>query len=293
MDAARQAFVAHLEAIRRSPKTVEAYEIATAKLTRFCASRGYALTTMPPRTLSEFAAHLSSAEGLAASSVHLYVTGASQFLKWCRQHGYPVADMVQPSLPRIREPLPVVLKEKALATYVRVAQSVVEPYRTALLLLPMSGLRIGEMCRLELSDVDITPPWIRFRIRNGKSKRDRVVPVLKEGKPLVARYLAQVRPTLPGDHWLFPNRDGRPITTRMLQKHFRKVRGELGIHDLTPHKLRHTYLTTLNEHGITGFDLAEIAGHKNLSTTRLYVHPSSDELSRRVEQIETHWTTQA
>jgi integrase len=73
----------------------------------------------------------------------------------------------------------------------------------------------------------------------------------------------------------------------MLQHHMRRVRGELGIEHLTPHTLRHTYLTILNENGITGFDLAEIAGHKNLSTTRLYVHPTANDLSRKVEAIQT------
>ncbi len=288
----RDDFLRTLAQLRRSDKTIEAYHFGVTRFLAFLTSKGWTLETAPRTALADFAARLSGKDGLAPASVRLYVTSASRFLLWARQHGHAITEQVTPALPSLRRPLPMVLKEKTLAAYIRVAKTVPEPYRTALLVLPMCGLRVSELCKLQLSDIDVSPPWIRLRV-DGKGGKERIVPVLREGAPLLGRYLTQVRPGLPGDTYLFPARDNRPITARMLQKHMRQVRAQLGLTTLTPHKLRHTYLTVLNEHGITGFDLAAIAGHSGLSTTQIYVHPSIERLSQRVGDIETRWTEES
>lgn len=280
----RNAFLDAIKAVR-AKKTVEAYSTASKKFEQFLAKWDKTLEQAPKNALSAFSVYLSRS-GLAPASVHLYVNGATQYINWCRENGVSVQEMKKPRMPRVREHIPVILKEQALATYIEVARSVREPYGTALALLPMTGLRVGEMCRLEMTHVVIKRPWVRFVVMESKSKADRTVPMLKQGKPLLGHYLKNVRPGLLGDRWLFPNRDGNPISKRLVQEEMRAVRAELGIEHLTPHTLRHTYLTILNENGITGFDLAEIAGHKNLSTSWLYVHPDASRLSREVENID-------
>jgi site-specific recombinase XerD len=283
MSELRDAFIQSITPIRAA-KTVEAYSTASRKFEEFLEAWGKTLATAPKQSLASFAIYLSRS-GLAPASVHLYVNGATQYVNWLRDNGADIPRMTKPKMPRIKEHIPIVLKEQALATYVEVAKTVRDPYGTALGLLPMTGLRISEMCQLRMVDLEIQAPWVRFLVR-GKSKADRKVPMLKQGKALLARYLKYSRPELPGDHWLFPNRNGDHISTRSTGEEMRKVRVRLGLKHLTPHVLRHTYLTILNENGITGFDLAEIAGHKNLNTSRIYVHPSATELSKKVEAID-------
>lgn len=282
----RRAFLDSIRSVR-SPKTVESYGTASKRFETFLAAWGKNIENCPKNALSTFVSTMSR-DGLAPASVHLYAAGASQFLQFCRDGGADIPEQIKPKYPRVKEKVPVVLKEETLAVYVEVAKTIRDPYKTALLLLPLTGLRVSELCFLTLGDLDIEPPWVRFHV-SGKSKKDRIVPMLSSGKPILARYLKYVRPELPGDEWLFPNQDGDPISKRTVQKKMRQVRGKIGINNLTPHTLRHTYLTILNENGITGFDLAEIAGHKNLSTSRLYVHPSASKLSEMVAKVETPW----
>lgn len=283
----RDAYLEQLKHFRR-PKTVETYGTGTKKFEAFLESWGKTLENAPRQSLQAYAIYLIKS-GLAPPSVHIYTISAMQFCRWCTKNGLAVPEMDKPELPSIKEPVPVVLREKALAVYVQVCQSVKDPHKTALLLLPLTGLRVSELCRLRLEDVIIDPPWVRFIVRNSKSKSDRQVPMLPAGKPMLGKYLKYVRPELPGDSWLFPIRNGGHINKRAVQQKMREIRGKLGMNNLTPHKLRHTYLTILNENGITGFDLAEIAGHKNMSTSKLYVHPSATKLSKLVSQVDTPW----
>jgi len=269
-------------------KTVETYGTGTKKFEAFLESWGKTLETAPRQSLSSFAVYLVKL-GLAPSSVHIYSISAMQFCRWCTQNGLAIPEMDKPQLPSIKEPVPVILREKALAVYVQICQNIRDPYKTALLLLPLTGLRVSELCHLRLEDVILEPPWVRFIINDTKNKQGRQVPMLPAGKPMLGRYLKYVRPELPGDSWLFPIRNGGHISKREVQKKMREVRAKLGMNNLTPHKLRHTYLTILNESGITGFDLAQIAGHKNMNTSRLYVHQSNNSLSELVAQVDTPW----
>jgi integrase/recombinase XerD len=172
--------------------------------------------------------------------------------------------------------------------YVDIARQVREPYATALLLLPLTGLRVDEMCRLKRQNLRFQAPWVLINV-SGKSKAERLIPMLRSGNPILSRYLKKVRPKLGLTDWLFPGRNGRPIAPRGMQELVRGIRVRMGLDALTPHTLRHTYATILNRNGITGFDLAAIMGHQNLKTTSLYVHPSLEDLFGKLSDIDTPW----
>lgn len=268
----------------REPKTVEAYLLSARKFKDFLGE-----CQITPNTMSDFVIYLSE-KGLSPASIHLYKAGAAQYLSWLRVHGTSVPDQVKSMMPRIREKIITVLNDDALATYMAVTKTVHEPYRTALLLLPLTGLRVGEVCSLKLADVQVQAPWGYILVlHDTKGKSDRIVPILKSGTPILMSYLTHVRATLPGDVWLFPARGGSHIHTRSLQLFMRSIRVKAGISHMTPHTLRHIYATILERSGVNTLKLMQIMGHKNLQTTRRYVHLTAADLANDLGKVSTPW----
>jgi len=136
-----------------------------------------------------------------------------------------------------------------------------------------AGLRSQEACFLPWDQVDRAAGLIRV---HGKGAFDRVVPVTFP----VIRQLEIDRGPGP---WLVPNsRDPQAhISTSRIRQILRALGDELDMH-LHPHKLRHTYATTLLNVGMNLRDVQLLMGHANLSTTAIYLHVDPRDLAARL-----------
>lgn len=172
------------------------------------------------------------------------------------------------------------LDPDALAAYYAAVEAVAEPVRTLLLLLPRSGLRISEACKLRRSEVTERNGRFVLRIR-GKGDKPRVVPLGEAGTALLRDYLAS---GAAGDDFLFPGRGG-PITPGAVRKVTRRLRDEQGLPELSPHVLRHTYATALLAEGLDVRSLQALMGHESVATTMRYLHPSADDLARSIDKL--------
>lgn len=154
--------------------------------------------------------------------------------------------------------------------------------RAVLLLLPLTGLRISELCSLEMSAVqqrdEVT--YLAFR---GKGDKPRNVPLGAEGLTILGAWLEK-RGDEEGS--MFPGRGGalRPGTVRDACRRIRKAHPELA--GLTPHVLRHTYATRMVGAGVDLASLKALLGHESLTTTQRYIHPGVDDLARAVASVE-------
>ena len=270
----------------REPNTVDAYVQGAKRFERFLGGTFDAVT---PNTMSDFVVHLVEG-GLAPPSVHLYKAGATQYLNWLRLRGMTIPEQAKPMMPRIKEKIIGILDDDLLTKFMGVAKTIRDPYRTALSLLPLTGLRVGEMGALRLKDVLVRPPWgYVFILHNTKGRCDRTVPVLKSGTAILKTYITNVRPALPGDVWLFPSRRGTHIHTDSLELYMRQVKKTMGVLNLTPHTLRHIYATILERSGVSDLKIMQIMGHKNLQTTRRYVHLTAEDLASDLDRVKTPW----
>lgn len=191
---------------------------------------------------------------------------------------------VRAALPRIRGrkgKTREALSPDALAAYYAAVEAEArDPVRTILLLLPRSGLRITEACRLRRSEVVERGDRLVLRFR-GKGDKERVVPLGAEGSALLRTYMASV---MAGEDYLFPGRGG-PITDAAVRRVTRIIRDAHGIMaDLSPHVLRHTYATSLLAEGVDVRSLQALLGHEAIATTMRYLHPSTDDLARTVDK---------
>lgn len=155
--------------------------------------------------------------------------------------------------------------------------------RAMLELLYATGIRVSELTKLNIHDIDFTNKLIRV---SGKRRKERIVPFGDPAGDALQAYLA-VRDqflihapiSLREPDALFLNYQGTRITTRSVGRMVEKyIRLCAGMYDLSPHALRHSFATHLLDSGADLRDIQELLGHARLSSTQIYTHVSMEKL---------------
>jgi site-specific recombinase XerD len=145
-----------------------------------------------------------------------------------------------------------------------------------------SGLRVSELVNLKIQDVDFISKEIT--VRQGKGKRDRVVPLVGQAIDPLKAYLA-VREAHPECDNVFIARNGTSMDVRTVRYAIHKYYKEAGIKKkASVHTLRHTFSTHQVHNGLPIPKLKEVLGHKRLETTYKYVHYDRMNLRQEMEQ---------
>ncbi len=157
--------------------------------------------------------------------------------------------------------------------------------RAMLELLYATGLRVSELCRLELSQVERDSGVLRV---TGKGNKQRLVPFGQSAGEAVALYLEQGRPeVLKGraSRFLFVTARGSAMTRQGFWKLLGGYGRKAGIfRDLTPHVVRHSFATHLVEGGADLRSVQIMLGHADISTTQVYTHVARRRLREIVDQ---------
>jgi integrase/recombinase XerD len=146
-------------------------------------------------------------------------------------------------------------------------------------LLYATGLRVSELVGLRLEQLQLDGG---FLLAFGKGSKERVVPVGERAETWLRRYLVEVRGTLcRARHTVvFVNARGAPMTRQGFWKILRDHGRTVGIADLSPHTLRHSFATHLLEHGADLRAVQMMLGHADISTTQIYTHIHAHRLRR-------------
>ncbi len=157
--------------------------------------------------------------------------------------------------------------------------------RAMLELLYAAGLRVSELCQVELSDLN--PEMGVLRI-TGKGGKQRIVPVGRTALQSVSQYLESARPGLlrgRASRYLFVTARGGRLTRQAFWKLLAVHGRQAGIfHGLTPHVMRHTFATHLLEGGADLRSVQTMLGHADISTTQIYTHVLRSRLKKTVEE---------
>lgn len=152
------------------------------------------------------------------------------------------------------------------------------------------GLRVSELCGLDLADVETSDGFLRVF---GKGGKERIVPLAGEAARAYAEYLAHGRPFLrskggkrrPDPDAVFLNSRGQRLTRVTVFTYVRAYGGRVGL-AIHPHTLRHSFATHMLEGGADLRALQEMLGHADISTTQVYTHV--DRAHLREEYLSTH-----
>jgi site-specific recombinase XerD len=154
--------------------------------------------------------------------------------------------------------------------------------RCIVVVLLNTGLRVSELCALELVDVVIRDRSGEVRVRQGKGSKARTVAVNKDARAELDEWLA-VRPKT-DNQGLFINKYGEPVSVRIVQRMIEEMGRRAGV-EATPHTLRHSFAKNLVDSGVSLEKVAMLLGHNKLDTTMVYTTPSQNDLANAVEGI--------
>jgi integrase/recombinase XerC len=155
--------------------------------------------------------------------------------------------------------------------------------RAILELLYATGVRVSELVQLDLRDIDFNNKLLRVF---GKRRKERIVPfgdpaakALREYLSVREKFLKNAPVTKRDAQPLILNYQGTRMTTRSVGRLVEKyIRMCAGIHDISPHALRHSFATHLLDSGADLRDIQALLGHARLSTTQVYTHVSMEKL---------------
>ncbi len=170
--------------------------------------------------------------------------------------------------------LPVVLSRQEVVGILSSVENL--KHRAILLMTYSAGLRVGEVVRLRVDDIDSRRGFVH--IRQGKSRKDRYTLLSDTALEVLREYFKKYRP----DSWLFAGgKEGDHLTERSVERVFENARAAAGIKkDVSVHALRHSFATHLLEDGVDIRYIQELLGHASSKTTEIYTHVSEASIGR-------------
>jgi len=154
-----------------------------------------------------------------------------------------------------------------------------------------SGLRVSELCNLELSQLYFDNHIILVK---GKGNKERIVPMNAYCEGAIQNYINHSRKELlfkskSNTHVLFLNHRGTKLTVRGVRDILNRIIDHTSkISSISPHMLRHTFATHLLNNGADIRSVQELLGHAQLSTTQIYTHVSKEQLRKVYMQAHPH-----
>jgi integrase/recombinase XerC len=221
--------------------------------------------------------------GAARTTLARRTSAVKTFTAWATRRGLLSADpAIRLQVPKARRTLPAVLRQdQALAAMeaANVGAQQGDPLalrdRLIVELLYATGIRVSELCGLDIDDVDIGRRVLRVL---GKGNKQRTAPFGEPAEDALRRWLADGRPAIAtatsGPALLLGARGGRLDARQARTVVHETMSAVEGAPDIGPHGLRHSAATHLLEGGADLRIVQEMLGHSSLATTQLYTHVS-------------------
>ena len=178
--------------------------------------------------------------------------------------------------PKLPKKLPDVLSEKEISLIINAIQESSQFYqrdKAIIELLYSCGIRVTELCNLEMSNLFIDEDLIRVM---GKGNKERLLPLGIRSKKYLDDYIKHSRNRhikKSGSSFVFVSRNGNQLTRAMINIILNKWTQASGLKkSVSPHKLRHSFATHLLEGGADLRFVQALLGHSDISTTQIYTH---------------------
>jgi site-specific recombinase XerD len=216
-----------------------------------------------------------SLHSLKPSTFNARLAAARHFIKWLG-HRWP--DHLLRS--RVGKRLPRTLTKRELSDVIEAAKESENPSSDLIVTLMLdTGLRVSEVCALNIDDIDLEDN--SARVIGGKGDKDRLVLFTQRTLQALQRWFP-IRHSFASINQkaLIVNRFGRRLNSRAIQRIMDALAGEIGLPQgrLTPHVLRHNFATGLLERGADLVSIQRLMGHATIATTRVYLEISDQTL---------------
>lgn len=210
-----------------------------------------------------------SREGLSPQSVARAISATRGFFKFLMLDGHiespPTEEL---DTPQRFSHLPRFLNEEEIDRLLAAPDITTEAGirdRAILELMYAAGLRVSELTALKLAEVDVLTGIV---VCHGKGSKERRVPIGKSAIHWVQRYTSVRSPT----SLSFFSYRSKPLTRYFVWAMIKRYAKQVGIEDISPHTLRHSFATHLLQRGADSRSVQALLGHSDISTTQIYTH---------------------
>jgi site-specific recombinase XerD len=266
-----QEFLGYLKDLGRAEATIIAYSKDIEQLIDYLTGQSKFLPAEArKRDLDGFLDSLRE-KNYTPKSISRKINAIRTFFKFAKERGYvkedPSSGLEHPKIesrpPRILSPL----EYRALRDTARN-----DPRTAAIIeLLLQTGMRIGELRRLKLENIEFSENGAPGKVRveaSGKTPA-REIPLNKSAQDALKRYLKERHKT--DEKVVFVTKTGRPLLIRNMRTTINRYYKQAGVENATVNDLRHTFVATHLKRGVPLTTVSKLAGHKRLTTTEKYL----------------------
>lgn len=288
-------YLVHLEKERDvSPHTLKAYARDLEAFTEFC-DRYYGSwkwETVDRLGLRGFLGEMKR-RGLATRSAARALSAVRSLYRYLQEHhDVPNAIARAAKVPKLEKRLPAYMDRQQTSRLFEWAESRAGGDEfgatrdlAVLELFYSTGIRLSELCGMNLEDLDLLADQVKVR---GKGRKERIVPVGSRAVLAMRRYLnlREAVVAKPGSdrRAVFVSRRGKRLAPRGVQRLVHAMLDGIGVDGLRVHSLRHTFATHMLDAGADLRAVQELLGHASLSTTQIYTHTSVERLKKVYNQ---------
>lgn len=214
--------------------------------------------------------HKRNGDKLSSSSVQGSLRAVKAFYNFCIEAEYLEDFSRHLKLPKVHKKEQLILDDDEIRALMSCGSSCRNELRNRCFVTLMldSGLRRGEIPRINISDVDLKNESLLVR---GKGTKQRIVPLGSTSAELLKKYI-KTRGSCPDSDPLFVDQRGQRCTDNLMKQVFQDLKLHSGIDRLHPHLLRHTFATYYLADGGDLETLRLILGHSSINTTQIYLH---------------------
>ena len=269
-------YLARMKAANYSLNTIQNYANCFLQFCYYCKTKGLEKNDLTSAEVNAAVLELSTAQGHGVSMRHGLINAVLYYYK----HVLGRTDYKNGIIrPKKDKGLPHVLSKEVVQAILRNCENL--KHRTMLSLTYASGLRVGEILKLKVCDIDSKRMLIT--VRGGKGKKDRMVMLSQKILVLLRDYFKTYRP----GHYLFEGQYGGVYSEASLRKVLNNACIKANIVERpTLHWLRHSFATHLLEAGTDIRYIQQLLGHASTKTTEIYTHVSTKHIGMIISPLD-------
>lgn len=259
-------FVKFLKGKYYSESTVKTYFTFIADFIEYIKDKP--LKELNNRDVEKFVEDVFVPRKYSVSTYRQMISAIKQFKEF-----YPLCkiDSIELKRPKKSRILPTVLSQEEILDLLKHTKN--SKHRAVLALLYSSGLRIGELIDLELTNINIDRRQVI--VKNAKGRKDRYVVLAESFLPLLHNYFMTYQPK----KYFVEGLNDKRYSASSIRKFLERSCKSANINKrVTPHTLRHSYATHLLENGIGLRYIQELLGHSKPETTMIYTHVAKKDM---------------
>jgi site-specific recombinase XerD len=246
--------------------------------------------------LINYRQHLLRVERLKAATINRKIQAVKKLFGWAQQKGHVKLDVSRElQFVRVGKRLrPKGLTEPEIQGLLRAAgqtsHGLAKRNYALLEVLLETGLRVGEVAGLRISDLALHDRSGVVRVREGKGRKQREVPLNSQVRRALKLYLKGREPLRDEDYVFLSVRGGKPLSLRTMQATVSELarRARITRMPVSPHTMRHCFALRYLKHNPGKLvELATLLGHESLDTTAVYTQPSAEDLATDLEKSGT------